>query len=198
MIVLATTFALLQAPAWPACDDPDIEPRTDCVLAIDDSVGWLVGFDFSPNAEAREVEIIVIAADGAPFQRFDLALERGFRMPMLADLDNDGLQDVLVPLSTGVVNTDWAIFFGDFTGLIEASSPFNGHTVSPFQDGLVAVHARSNAAQHFVTLYARTDASLDQQALLSVEFEEDGARCRLVRAADDRDEAYYCNAALSD
>jgi hypothetical protein len=196
MIALATTLALAQAPAWPPCDDPDLEPRTECVLQTGDSVGWLIGFDYSPDANARTVEIIVTGADGAPFQSFELALERGFRAPMLTDLDGDRLEDVLLPLSTGLVNSDWAVFFGDFTGLLEADSRLNGHTVKAFEAGLFAVHARSNAAQHFVTIYRREGASLTQQAVVSVEFEEDGAECRLVRADDDRGEEFYCNAAL--
>jgi hypothetical protein len=199
MIALATALMLAQAPAWPPCDDPDLAPRTDCVLATGDSLGWLIGFDYSPDGgEAREVEIIVTGADGAPFQSFELDLERGFRAPVLSDLDGDGLDDVLAPLSTGLVNSDWALFFGDFTGMLEAGARVNGHTVEAFEAGLFAVHARSNAAQHYVTVYRREDVSLIQQAVVSVEFEEGGATCRLVRADDDRGEEFYCNAALSD
>jgi hypothetical protein len=197
MIALATSLALAQAPAWPGCDDPERQPRTDCVLATGDSHGWLIGFDYEPDGEARTVEIIVTAADGAPFQSFALDLERGFRPPMLVDLDGDGQDDVLAPLATGLVNSDWAVFFGDFTGLIEVQARPNGHTVAPFRDGLFAVHARSSAAEHVVTVYARDGGALSEQAVLSVTFGEDGAVCRLVRAADDRGEEFYCNAALS-
>ena len=197
MIALATSMALAQAPAWPGCDDPELEPRTDCVLATGDSHGWLIGFDYEQDGEARTVEIIVAGADGAPFQSFELDLERGFRAPMLADLDGDGQDDVLAPLATGLVNRDWALFFGDFTGLIEGGLRPNGHTVEPFQDGLFAVHARSSAAEHVVTVYAREDSALSEQAALSVTFDEDGAVCRLMRAADGRGEEFYCNAALS-
>ncbi len=196
MIMLLSALAL-QAPAWPGCNDPELEPRTDCVLATGDSQGWLIGFDYEPDGDARTVEIIVTAADGAPFQSFELELDRGFRAPFLSDLDGDGAEDVVVPLATGLVNSDWAVFFGDFTGLVEAQARPNGHTVEPFQNGLFAVHARSSAAEHMVTVYARNGAALTAQALLSVTFDEDGTACRLVRAADDRGEEFYCNAALS-
>lgn len=199
MIALLAALLLVQAPAWPGCDDPELDPRKDCVLATGDSQGWLIGFDYEPDGRARTVEVVVAAADGAPFQSFELDLQAGFRIPMLRDLDGDGYDDVLAPLATGQVNSDWALFFGDFTGLVEASSRVNGHTVEAFQDGLFTAHARSSAWRHVVTVYGREDARLTEYAAIAIEFDDEGqSRCRLMRAADDRDEEFYCNAALND
>ena len=198
MIALASALTLAQAPPWPVCDDPDAEPRSDCVLATQDQAGWLIGFDYEPDGRARRVEVIVTGADGLPFQSFERDLQRGFRAPLILDLDQDGYDDVLLPVSTGPANSDWALFFGGFTGLAPAEGRLSGYTVEPFVDGLFAAYSRSNAAQHAVTVYSRNGANLSEQAVIAIEFDDqDDTSCRLVSAADERPEAFYCSAALS-
>jgi hypothetical protein len=97
-----------------------------------------------------------------------------------------------------LVNSDWRIAFGFGDGYGDAQGePVFGHTLKPAGEGLFAVHARSSAARHDVTIYARDGLALTTQAVLGIGFDEDGAVCRLEGAADDRGEEFYCGLALT-
>lgn len=201
MIALAALLAVsLQGADLPDCADSELGPRVNCVLEASDGSAWRLVFDYQPEGpQAQTVTVLMVSVDGAPVERRTYGLERGFLAPELVDLDGDGWQDLLVPLSTGLVNSDWRIAFGRGDGYGDAQGePVNGHTLKPAGEGLFAVHARSSAVRHVVTIYARDGLALTSQAVLGIGFDEDGAVCRLEGAADDRGEAFYCGLALTD
>lgn len=188
-----------QAPSVPDCGDEELEARTNCMLSTSDDTGWRLIFAFRPEGEdARLVDVLLVAVDGVPTDQSTYALERGFLPPRLIDVDGDGAEDLLLPLATGVVNSDWHIAFGTGLGFADMDAEaLNGHTVQPVAPGLFAVHARGSASSHSVVFHAREGFAVRSEAVVSVTFEDEGAQCRLVTEGAARGEEFYCQAALS-
>ncbi|MCR9128118.1 MAG: hypothetical protein NXI12_01205 [Alphaproteobacteria bacterium] len=200
MMVIAALSALsLQAMVYPDCSEPELEPRVACALDAGDGTGWRLVFEFDPEGpRAREVDILVVAVDGAPVQRLSYPLERGFLPPELTDLDGDGLDDLLLPLSTGMVNSEWRIAFGTGDGFADAEGePVYGHTVEAAAPGLFAVHARGSAGRHDVAFHARDGLAIPVEATVAITFDEEGAQCALITQDAPRPEEVYCSAAMS-
>lgn len=199
MLTAAILALGLQAMTYPDCSEPALEPRVACALDAADGTGWRLVFQFEPEGpRAREVDILLVAVDGAPVQRWSYALQRGFLPPELTDLDGDGFEDLLLPLSTGMVNSDWAIAFGTGDGFAGAEGePIYGHTVEAAAPALFAVHARGSAGRHDVTFHTRDGLRVPVEASVAITFGEDGAQCALTTQDAPRPEEVYCSAAMS-
>jgi hypothetical protein len=70
----------------------------------------------------------VVAPGDATVQTFEEPVENTFGQPSLSDLDGDGVQELMIPLMTGNVNTSYAIWRVGADGKFARAGEMSGHT----------------------------------------------------------------------
>lgn len=212
---VAQTPAKTQAPPGilAASSTPSAKPAEppDCskVEAKDDGEnGWRhpdclmhdakSGLDFFAHygpAEARkdggkETPVYVsVSPEGSPIlQTMTEKMGNTFAAPSLQDLDGDGFPELLIPLETGNVNTNFAIWYSPpganrFVRLGEVSAVNFGKAA----DGLIAASSRSSANSWSVEFLQLKDAALTPIATVDVTAEGDpdhimGVKCEVSEA----------------
>ncbi|HAQ35970.1 MAG TPA: hypothetical protein DCQ53_11505, partial [Alphaproteobacteria bacterium] len=116
----------------------------------------------------------------------------------LIDLDGNGFDDILVPLITGNVNTEYVLIMGGEGGYTVASREISGHTLEPVTPGLFVTHARSSAVEHFASFFTWNGEALDHEATVSITFQdEDTSVCTLATGQVGRGEDFYCAAVMN-
>jgi len=162
----------------PDCGALDYDgTHADCRLAFED--GRQMVFDFTADAASDEwgeriesVDITLAGAEGQVLQTFADTAGRSFSYPSLADVDGDGDIDLLVPQETGNVNTTSHVWLQDGAQFIAAGS-ISGVGIDPVGGGLMAVHARSSAAEWETTYYIARDNRLIGLFSVSTDFSDD-------------------------
>lgn len=184
LALLAVTACTQQTEAtydlslYPACTDvEDVSAAAEgCVLTQE------------PMLHALLVEVIEgtvnvqVVADGAAGQLIQEAAQGPAFTPTLTDLNGDSQPDLLIPLSTGNVNTTWAVHASGQDASYTRLGEFSGVGWGPSATGLLAVPARSNAATWEVNFYDVEPGGLTLIATVETALETAGAtpRCRLV------------------
>ncbi|MEZ5939230.1 MAG: hypothetical protein R3C52_13615 [Hyphomonadaceae bacterium] len=138
---------------------PDGWDHPDCrMMRHDDSgvafeVRWTKEAE-SPSEEMSEVTIQVVARGDATLQTVTEEVGGTFEGPYLQDIDEDDVEELLVPLETGNVNTSWAVWRApnaeaDYARIGVLSGVDIGRTA----DGYIFTSARSSAASWVVSFY---------------------------------------------
>ncbi|MGX1809772.1 hypothetical protein ACWIGI_28970 [Nocardia sp. NPDC055321] len=112
-----TTTAPASNPATPAglplCGDTERAvsgPSPDCALVSRDRAGLSFVVRHSDNRGATTVTIEVTDRDGAVHQTLTEVVETGIARPYLLELADDGRDQLVVPLHSGMVNVTYAIY----------------------------------------------------------------------------------------
>merc|ERR1712018_668278 len=95
--------------------------------------------------EGSPLTIAVNPVDGVAYQSFEETVYTpGY--PKLADVNNDGQLELMVPTYLGNVNTNWSVY-QQLDGALAKAGEVNGLGLSyDDQTGLAAISARSSAA----------------------------------------------------
>lgn len=156
--------------------------RADCRMALPDETGRTVEFRFAALVDYQTpATIILIDADGTSPQEISTVIDGGYGMPQVIDIDGDGRADLLVPLYTGNVNTNYTLWRS-----VEATPPFvlageiGGIDFGPVGDGLFASTARGSATTWYTSYYTFADNQLSPVATAETELSENGpATCKV-------------------
>jgi len=130
----------------------------DCTLTLND--GRQLIFDFTADARADEwgerislLDISVIEAEAGVVQTFSESVGDTFNYPELADIDNDGDQELLIPTYTGNVNTTWRIWQQGVDGF-QFAGEVNGWGMAFDEDtGLSTISSRGSAVTYYQEAY---------------------------------------------
>jgi hypothetical protein len=191
-----TAPATYDLSLYPACADvEDLATATDgCVLTQEPMLHALV-----VDLAEGKVNVQVVAG-GEGGQLIQEEAQGPSFIPTLADFNGDSQPDLLVPLSTGNVNTTWAVYAASQDANYTRLGEFSGIGWGPSATGLIAVPARSSAASWEVSFYDVEPGGLTLIATVETALEREGAApsCRLlgtpVLGAQTMDEALvqYC------
>lgn len=204
MIELAFAAALMaQDTELPSCSELESgTPHQDCSLQTAGEGDFILTFEFSPLGDRREmIDATVRYANGTLAQTMSYATE-SFFYPSLSDLNGDGLEELLVPLETGNVNTTYSLAVGTEYGLEWTSYELNGYGIDPVRGGVFMAAARDSAISRYIEFYRLNGLELDNIATVFLTYEtvenpDDGPDCSLVDGGEYEGEAYYCELALN-
>lgn len=121
-----------------------------CRLMSTDKAGLAFEARYSPPKEGEQttVTIQVVAPGDATLQTITEKMDNTFGAPSLQDIDKDGRDELLVPLSTGNVNTNWAVWRATGDGKqYKRVEELSGVSIEHTDSGYIAVAARSSAAE---------------------------------------------------
>lgn len=188
----------------PWCDQLDSNDRhEDCALQPTDGRELMAIFTFTDGEWGQNGRMEVNTYEGRLLQAFDFETE-SFFYPSLEDINSDGREDILVPLITGNVNTEYAIFMGTGDGFLHQPWQVSGFAVeAATEDGLIVARARSNAAESYAEFYRFDGEAVSAEAtvllsFMDVENPDDGPDCSLTQGGEMQGEAFYCGLALAD
>lgn len=151
----------------PLCGDlgeADFGPMgtADCRLAATDASGWTADVSYVPVDDySTTVTLAIATADGMAVQTITETAESAYGLPEFKDLDNDGRAEILVPLLTGNVNTNYAVWRGEEgEPTYVRAGEIHGIDMGPLEDGLFASSARGSAATWYASYYVFDGATL--------------------------------------
>ena len=187
---------------WSMCDQFEAgRPHTDCVLQTGAGREFNLFFTFSDIEDGREmIGLSIMNLDGILVQTMAYATE-SFFYPNLIDLNGDGMEELLVPIMTGNVNTTYSLSIGSEYGFELTASELNGYGVDALDGGMFKVSARGSAIAHYVEFYRIDGTALENIASIElsydgVETEDGGPNCRLTNGGEDLGEAHFCGLAM--
>jgi len=206
MIEFALAAALMAQDAGqeglPLCDELESNAtHEDCMLQTAGDHAFMLSFEFSALDDRREmIDATVRHADGTLAQTMSYATE-SFFYPSLSDLNGDGMEELLVPLETGNVNTTYSLAIGTEYGFEWTSHELNGYGIDPIGEGVFMVAARDSAIARYIEFYRLEGLELDNIATIFLTYEtvenvDDGPDCSLVDGGQTEGEAYYCGLAM--
>jgi hypothetical protein len=140
-------------------DTPDGWKNVDCRLQM---TGHEFAFEvrYTPSgvegAAPKQATIEVVQPGDATVQTITEAVENTFNAPSLQDLDGDGFEELLVPLSTGNVNTNYAIWH----------SPPGGNQF--IRLGEVSAYGFEPASGGYLGALSRSAANIQNVAFLKI------------------------------
>lgn len=149
--------------AAPACDSLGYDQaRTDCVLALGEDL--IVFFDYGPVEDdgfrgASALTIAVNPVDDGDYQVFEETVSTS-GIPEVADVNNDGMLELMVPTYLGNVNTSWSVYQQLGGGLAKAGEVSGLGLSYDDQSGLAAISARSSAVSWAIQRYRLDEAGL--------------------------------------
>ena len=211
LIFAATLFAAdhhaagenSHAEGDPRCDQFEASrPHTDCALQTGAGREFNLFFTFSDMEDGREmIDLSIMNLDGILVQTMAYATE-SFFYPSLIDLNGDGMEELLVPIMTGNVNTTYNLSIGSEYGFELTASELNGYGVDALDGGMFKVSARGSAIAHYIEFYRIDGTALENIASIElsydgVETEDGGPNCRLTNGGEDLGEAHFCGLAMS-
>jgi hypothetical protein len=169
--------------AAPACDSLGYdEGRQDCVLVLGEDM--LVFFDYGTSEgdsfrEGSPLTIAVNPVDGVDYQSFEETVYTpGY--PELADVNNDGQLELMVPTSTGNVNTSWSVY-QQLEGGLAARGSVSGLGLEYNEtSGLASISARSSAASWVVEHYLLDETGLEPAFTRFIALGEESETCEVL------------------
>lgn len=121
------------------------------------------------GADGRQTPVSIAILGGPSAQVILEQMSDTFSAPSLADIDGDGAQELLVPLETGNVNTEWSVWTPAQGGKFVAAGQISGVETKLTKDGLIAVPARSSAASWSIAFLKMEGGKLTPVATAEVE-----------------------------
>ncbi len=165
----------------------DENGRADCGFFPVKGGAYSLNVSYGEASETDEYAprpiTITVLDGGNTLQTIKEEFEFTYGLPEVMDLDQDGRDELLVPLMTGNVNTVYAIWHAT-----DATPPFarigetSGVGFDIHEDGMFSQAARSSAVDWETTYYKISDGTLVTIASVVVELSENGGyeSCNLI------------------
>ena len=153
---------LMMEDIMPACEQAEFDgSHQDCFVSLSNGrvIVRMSGLSEDEWGDPVETVDLTFRRDDGLVQSFADRLGSSFLHPGGSDIDGDGDDDLLLPQATGNVNTTWRVWVQGERGFTEAGE-VNGIEVAPQGEGLVAVPARSSAAEWETAYYRVEDGRL--------------------------------------
>lgn len=175
--------ALARTRELPKCEPGPGEIAEPCRITEADAI-QSVAVQHLTEGKVSSILIEIVVAK-APPQRLRETIVVPIVPPRLQDLNGDADLDLIVPLSSGMVNLTSAIWRGTPEGFRRVGE-VSGTSVETTKQGLLAVPARSSAAEWVVRFYRFEEEALEDAGTLTIQAEP--ASCELS-ATDEQLEA---------
>lgn len=104
----------------------------------------------------------------------------------LSDLNADGVEELLIPIGTGNVNTSYLLWQQTATGIFQPAGELSGYGVGPSErvPGLIQVGSRGSAVTHYEAAYRLTPDGLEPVYEMVADYQVEGCRFVLEPAPD--------------
>ncbi|WP_295692471.1 hypothetical protein [uncultured Maricaulis sp.] len=104
----------------------------------------------------------------------------------LIDLNADGVEELLIPIGTGNVNTSYLLWQQSATGIFQPAGELSGYGVGPSErvPGLIQVGSRGSAVTHYETAYRLTPDGLEPVYEMVANMQMEACRLVLEPAPD--------------
>lgn len=192
---LAVTACAPQTTSSPGADirecgdgamNPDLGPA-ECRLHAGDNTLIVRHTEDAPDSNAGTVSVEVLGEDGSVLQTVSEGGIPYYLDVNIQDVDGDGDGDIVIALDRGNVNTVSAIWLYDAGGgNFERAGEISGVVIERTSEGLIAVPARSSAADWNVAFYRVDAGALHLQVSVDVHGEEQNGQisttCSLAEA----------------
>jgi hypothetical protein len=141
----------------------------ECRLAVGDDVARVTYEAVAEGAAGGSVRVDVLNDAGAVAQTFTESNVSEYLAPNVEDVDGDGRADILAPLSSGNVNTAYAVWLynGD-AGAYRRAGELSGVEFARTSEGYIAVSARSSAASWNVAFYRLGEQTFEPLVTVNV------------------------------
>jgi hypothetical protein len=167
------------------------EPEhVDCRGMLPDDSGLAFEARYSPSGDGlTRIAVQIVGPGDATLQTIDEQMEGTAAVPKVQDVDADGRPDLLLPLLSGNVNTNWAVWRGMPEGGFSRAGELSGVKIARSKDGQIATVARSGANVWNVGFYTVENDKLVSIAVAeaSIELIDGGARqkkrCAIVETS---------------
>lgn len=137
----------------------------DCALTLED--GRVLQFLFAPNATENEygdrvtaLEVSLFSRASRQVQTIQVEVGQTFAYPEIADIDDDGDEELMIPTYTGNVNTTWQVWQQSGEEFARAGDVNGIGLEFDAQTGLSAISARGSASSYSIETYQLTDQGL--------------------------------------
>jgi hypothetical protein len=118
--------------------------------------------------DSTKVTVQVVAPGDATMQTIEETMGNTFEPVSLVDIDKDGRIDIRIPLETGNVNTNWALWRQkEDKSFVRIGEP-SGVSIVNTASGYIAVQARSSANEWDVEFYKLVMDALQPIATVTV------------------------------
>ncbi|MEQ1931789.1 MAG: hypothetical protein ABL957_14830, partial [Parvularculaceae bacterium] len=173
----------------PDCADVALDSGAapDCRIQSTDKAGLAFEARRSEEGGVTTETIAVVGPGDATLQTIEESVEASAAPPHLEDIDADGRDELMIPLSTGNMNTTFAVWrsVGDEAAFARLGE-LSGVSFSATEDGALAVASRSSASEWVVEYYRINGETLNALARAVVAAEAvDGAAMKTTCVAED-------------
>lgn len=163
-----------QTAILPTCDTLDLSGGQltpgACRIEAGGQVFNVTYADVPEGVAGGAVTIEVIGPDGAVAQSILEQDVSEYRHVSLEDIDGDGRIDIRIPIATGNVNTQSALWvFNGERGLYQRVGDVSGISIERTADGYLAVPARSSAVAWNVAFYRFDEGGIHPILTLLIE-----------------------------
>jgi hypothetical protein len=118
----------------------------DCRMMLDDKSGLAIEARYTKaEDESTKIAVQVVAPGDATLQTLEETMGNTLNGVTAKDVDADGKVDLLLPLETGNVNTNWAFWRQEEEGRFHRAGELSGVSIERTADGYLAVPSRSSA-----------------------------------------------------
>lgn len=180
-----------------------IPQLSTCEIPLGDGEPTLhVSSDMIANGEGA-LRIEVVDASGASRQVIEETATGTYSYPYSEDIDGDGAADIMVPVLTGNVNTNYALWLNGADGRFTRAGELSGVRIGQTPGGLIAASGRSSASEWETGYYRVTDGALEEVAAVVNRPAPDPGEpaapaCEVIRIVDGMDPAPFCETVQTD
>lgn len=179
-----------------------IPQLSTCTIALGDGQPTLsVSSDPMTDGEGT-LRVDVLDVSGASLQLIEETATGSYSYPYIEDIDGDGAADIMVPLLTGNVNTNYAVWLKTADGTFKRAGELSGVSIGQTPEGMIAASGRSNAAEWETGYYRVTDGALEEIAAVVNRADPEPGEpaltapaCEVIRILDGIDPAPFCQPA---
>ncbi|MFN7164549.1 MAG: hypothetical protein ACK4P2_06985 [Hyphomonas sp.] len=218
LLVAGCTPAEVGNPAAEETATPSLEGTQSCALSETATGGMIAQIDLcqielgageprvfvssDPMVDGEgTLRLEVADAEGNSLQLIDETASGSYSYPYAEDIDGDGTLDLMVPLLTGNVNTNYAVWLKGADGMFVRAGELGGLSIGQTPEGLIAASGRSSASAWETQYYRVTGGALEEVAAVVNRADPEPGEpvateptCEVIRIAEGVDPAPFCAA----
>ncbi|WP_339736855.1 hypothetical protein [uncultured Maricaulis sp.] len=156
---------------------------TDCALRVDDQRFVYLDYLTDEDGYASQMVLTQHSFAGDLLARSEpIDVEPVYGVAALRDLDGNGAAELLIPLFAGNVNTVFAVWRQDATGLFAPAGELSSYGIDSLEtrEGLVIAPSRGSAVTHYET--ASRFGADGLETVYEIEINYETRSCRLTDA----------------
>ncbi len=176
---------------------------TTCRLELGEGKpSFVISSDQMIESETESMGILraeLSGEGGLSLQVIEETASGAFNYPYVEDLTGDGAADLMMPLMTGNVNTNYAMWVQGADGLFTRAGELSGVGISLAPNGFISAAGRSSAVEWETQYFRVTEGALEEVAAVVNRGEPepgepplDEPACEVIRIIEGIDPAPLC------